>query len=126
MKVDMRSMDWWKSAFRYTITTMIYLFVIASVFFYFSGDWSFLSSFGYYITTFTTTFFALFLRYIWSDKGEVVALFGDSDITTKEKAKKGLLKQVTDNNLVSELETFVIDVTRENKEIAYQKKLDKK
>jgi len=126
MKIDMKSVKWWQSFFRYTLTTLIYVFVIASVFFYFSGDWSFLSSFQYYVTTFTTTFFALFLRYIWSDKGESVALYSVSDIKVKEQAKKDLLLQVTTNNLVSELEVFVLKVSKENKEIAYKKKLDKK
>jgi len=126
MKVDMRDQLWWKSAFRYLITTLIYAFVIATVFFAFSGDWTFLTSFQYYVTTFTTTFFAMFLRFLWCDKGEAVALNIVDDIKAKEDAKKALIGKVVDNNLVGELEDFAIKETKINKETEYQAKLDKK
>lgn len=126
MNVDLRDMNWWKTFFRYTITTLIYLFVIASVFFYFTGDWSFLTTFQYYATTFTTTFFAMFLRFIWVDKGEQVALQTHSDIKVKEDAKRLLLKDVVDRNLVDKLEKYVIKETRLEKEKEYKKLLDRK
>jgi|LGVE01.1.fsa_nt_gb hypothetical protein len=126
MKVDMRDVMWWRSFFRYTITTLIYLFVIASVFFYFTGDWSFLYSFQYYITTFTTTFFAMFLRFLWVDKGETVALKTERDIKVKEDAKRKLIKEVVESNRVDELETYVINETRVEKEREYKKLLDRK
>ena len=126
MKVDMKNIDWWRAFFRYTITTLIYLFVIASVFFYFTGDWSFLKSFQYYITTFTTTFFAMFLRFIWVDKGEQVALLTHNDIKIKEDAKRKLIKEVVDRNLIDNLETYVINETKKEKEKEYKKLLDRK
>jgi hypothetical protein len=126
MKIEMDNIGWWKAFFRYTITTLIYLFVIASVFFYFTGDWSFLTSFQYYITTFSTTFFAMFLRFLWVDKGESVALQTHSDIKVKEDAKRKLIKEVVDRNLVDNLETYVINEARVEKEKEYKKVLDRK
>jgi hypothetical protein len=111
---------------RYVITLLIFAFYIAFVFFSFTGNYEFLLTFDYYFTTLSTTSVAIFLRWMYSDRGVEVELENNDKIVAKEQAKSNLVKNVIDNDLVGELEEAIIKKNKDNKLKAYRTKCDKK
>jgi hypothetical protein len=89
----------WDELFRYTITFIGIALFIGSVFFAFTGDWSYITSFSYWIDTFFSTTFAWSLRPLWQPKGEEIALASDSEISELEVAKSKLIEEVSKRKL---------------------------
>ena len=111
---------------RYLVTLFIFAFYIAFVFFSFSGNYSFLFTFDYWFTTISTTSVAVFLRWMYSDRGVEVELEKNDKIKAKEQAKSNLVQQVIDKDLVGELEEAIKEKNEENKLKAYRVKCDKR
>jgi hypothetical protein len=110
----------------WVLTVSAFIFITAGVFFAITGDWEYLLTFGYWVTTASTTFLALFLRALWQSKGELIGMTSIPEIKEKEEAKAGKIKEVTDKNLVGELDTFCKKETADNKVTAYKNKCDHK
>jgi len=126
MKIDMSSQEWWSKFFLWVLTVSAFVFITAGVFFAITGNWEYLTTFGYWVTTASTTFLALFLRALWQEKGSMIAMTTNLEIKDKEKAKTLLIKDVNTKNLVGELELFVKKETADNKVTAYKNKCDHK
>ena len=126
MKVELNNIQWWNRLFLWLLTISAFIFITAGVFFVITGEWYYLTTFSYWITTATTTFLALFLRGLWQTKGSTIAMTTHKEIKEKEEAKTNLIIDVQSNNLVGELEEYVINETRQNKITAWKNKCDYK
>ena len=111
----MRTDDFWNELFRWILTVLIYGFYIATVFFYFRSDWSFIFTFEYWVSVLSSTAFAFFLRWIWSDKGTSERLKKNEEIHEKEKGKDLLIGKVNSNNLTDTLKDKIDKRNREEK-----------
>jgi hypothetical protein len=83
-------------------------------------------TFGYWVTTASTTFLALFLRGLWQTKGSAIAMTTHTEIKEKEDIKTELIIDIGTRNLVGELETFIKKETESNKVTAWKNKCDYK
>lgn len=102
------------------------MFYVAFVFFSFSGNYKFLLTYDYWFTTMSTTGVAIFLRWLYSDRGVEVELEHNEKITAKEQLKSILIKKVVDNQLTDKLEVAILKRNQENKLKAYHTKCDVK
>lgn len=118
--------DRWDNFLRWAITTIVFGFYIALVFFSISGNWNFLFTFDYYFTTISSTSVAFLLRYIWSDKGIENEILNNPDIKARETAKKDQIKIVSNSDLIDLLQKEIDDTNEENKKKEYITYVDAK
>lgn len=116
----------WSEIFRWTLTTLIFLFYIAITFFSFRGNWEFLKTFEYYATTISATSIAWFLRWLWSEKGLETRLVNSQDIKDKERGKDKLVQKVNSNNLTDLLDLELDEINKVNKTKQYKNKCERK
>lgn len=118
--------DFWGEFFRWLLTALVYGFYIGSVFVYFRSDWNFLFTFEYWVSILSSTAFAFFLRWLWSDKGLEKRLENNLEISDKEKGKAKLITVVNSSNLTDELEKDINIKNEENKKQAWINHCDSK
>lgn len=118
--------DRWDSFFRWLITTLVFGFYIALVFFNIQGNWMFLLTFDYYFTTISSTSVSLLLRWIWSDKGVEYEIINNTEISEKQQSKDNQIQKITQNNLVDLLEVAINKANQEEKKKEYKTICDKK
>jgi len=118
--------NWWAEAFRFIITTFIFAFYIALTFFAFRGDFAFIATFEYWMTTISSTSIAWFLRYLWSFKGVETTLNSSSEISEKETGKALLISEINQKNLTDLLEIKIENANKKEKLRQYRNKCDRK
>ena len=107
----MNNKDWFSRIFRILITTFVFGFYIAMVFFAFRGNWVFLFTFEYWLDTITSTSLALMFRWLYSDSGINKELEFNDNIRDMENGKSTEIAKVNSINLTDLLK---IDVDKQN------------
>ena len=118
--------DRWDNFLRWAITTIVFGFYIALVFFSINGNWSFLFTFDYYFTTVSSTSVAFLLRYIWSDKGIENEIINNDDIRAKEVAKMEQVKIVSSTDMIDLLQIDIDEENEKSKKREYISQIDSK
>lgn len=118
--------SWWQEVLRWLITSLVFGFYIALTFFSFRGNWEFLLAFDYYLTTFSSTSIAWFLRWIWSEKGLETRMFKSEDLKDKQLGKEKLIQEINSNNLTDLLEESILKTNKETKLKEYKNKCERK
>ena len=118
--------NWWAEAFRFIITTLIFAFYIALTFFAFRGNFDFIFSYEYWLTTLSSTTIAWFLRYLWSFKGVESTLIQSKEISEKEQGKASLIAEINKRNLTNVVETEIDKTNRKEKLKQYKNKCERK
>jgi len=120
------SENFWGDFFRWAITTIVFGYYVATIFFVLRGDWEFLKEFEYWNTTLTSTTIAIFLRWMWAYKGLTDKLITSTFIKEKEEGKSNLIAEVNSRDLTDELNIYIEDKNNKAKRKAWDKKVDSK
>jgi hypothetical protein len=116
--------DWFAKAFRILITFIVFAVLIAGVFYRLEQNWIFLTEWGYWIDTTTSTAIAFMFRWLYSDSGLQKELELNKDIIVKENGKRNLVGEVNSKGLTDLLDLKIKKENKKAKLHAYQIKDD--